>query len=243
MTSRTDRWDRDMLAGGLPALVEAMTDPLGHLSEPALTGTPGSHWPQPPTDDDATDAARERAVRHALTALDTLLTAATRTDGRRTADSDLRARTLLLSAVDRALSDPEAGYLRRLRRKRSALLRERLARGATHAELARELGVSTQRVRALVQNNRNYISPSRQMALDALREQGAQERAARKLEIAAKKAERAAAARAARVAEGRSLAARLAAGETREDLLDATGYSRQKIASLLAAARAATETR
>ena len=44
---------------------------------------------------------------------------------------------------------------------------------------------------------------------------------------------------AARVAEGRALAARLAAGESRDRLIADTGYTRQRLASLLTVARKA----
>ncbi|GEM_PF-754581 len=239
MTTTDDRWGRDLADTGLPGLVSAVLDPLTHLAEPEPSGQAGAYWPQPPVGDRDADAARDRAVGQALAALENLLSTATRTDGRRTPDGDLRARTMLLSAVDRALSDPQSGYLRRLRRERSALLRERLSRGATYAELATELGVSDQRVRALVQNNRSYVSASRQLALQALREQGETERQARRAARDAERQSARAAALQARVREGRALAARIESGEDRDDLIASTGYSRQRIAALLAEARKA----
>ncbi len=239
MTQTDNRWGRDLADAGLPGLVEAVLDPLGHLAEPEPSGQAGAYWPQPPVGDRDADAARDRAVGQALAALEALLTTATRTDGRRTPDGDLRARTMLLSAVDRALSDPASGYLKRLRQQRSALLRERLARGATYAALAAELGVSDQRVRALVQNNRSYVSASRQLALQALREQGEAERAARRGARDAERQAARAAALEARIREGRALAARIANGEDRDALIATTGYSRQRIAALLAEVRRA----
>lgn len=235
MSKADERWGADLEGAGLPGLLEAVTDPLAFLAEPVPTRPAGTYWPQGEAEDDDTDAARERAAQRALAALEELLTIATRADARRTPDGDLRARSLLLGAVERALADPEAGYLRRLRRERSALLRERLARGATVAGLAAELGVSQQRVRTLVQNNRTYVSPTRQLALQTLREHGEAERAARR----AAKDEARAAALEARVREGRVLAERIEAGETRGELIASTGYSRQKIAALLAEARRA----
>ncbi len=207
---------------------------LAALAEPPVTGTPGAYWPQPVLDED-TEAARQIAVDAALAQLEGLLTRATRTDKRRSTATDLRARALLLGAVERALADPQAGYLRRLRRERSAILRERVARGATVSDLALELGVSPQRVRTLLANNRSYVSEERRAALDDLAAQAEQQRAAR---AAARQADRDAAL-AARVAEGRALAARLAAGESRDRLIADTGYTRQRLASLLTVARKA----
>jgi plasmid maintenance system antidote protein VapI len=127
--------------------------------------------------------------------------------------------------------------LKRLRIQRSAILRDRIAEGASIASLARELGITETRVRSLAANNRRYVSADRILALEALREHGEQKRAAAK---AAKVAARDRAAQVrleARAVEGRVLAGRLAAGATREDLMGECGFGRQKLAALLADAR------
>lgn len=235
MTSNDDQWGTELDAAGLGGLVQAVTDPLAHLAEAPIEGDAGSYWPQTPADED-TDAARDAAVARAMKALEGLL-AATQ-DGRLSAQSRLH----LLGAVDRALADPKAGYLHRLRVQRSVLLRERIAAGASMATLAVELGVGEPRVRKLVNNNRTYISASRKLALQTLREEGEARRAQVRAERDAAKEQDASDRLAARVAEGRVLAARLSGGETREQLMAEFGYTRNRIVGLLSdAARADDE--
>lgn len=236
------QWADELTGADMGGLVEAVTDPLAHLAEKTPEGRPGDYWERTPSYDDAVEQAYDRAVEHALRALEDLL--AVRPAGTRAQKPDAVARAqrreaLLLAAVDRALADPRSGYLKRLRVRRSALLRERVAAGTSVKRLAVELGVSEQRVYALLNNNRVYVSASRALALEALREQGEQTAAARKAERDAERAQAAAERASARAAEGRALQARLDAGATRAEIQVATGYSRQKLANLLVAASAA----
>ncbi|MGV8977263.1 MAG: hypothetical protein ACOH17_04395 [Cellulomonas sp.] len=233
MASTGEEWGTELDAVGIPGLVEAVENPMAHLAEAPINGRAGGYWPQ--AADQASEATRDAAVVRAMEALEGLL-AATR-DGR----LGKKSRTHLLGAVDRALADPKTGYMRRLRQQRSALLRERVRDGSTMAKLAVELGVTPDRVRALLNNNRPYISASRKLALEALRDEGEVRRAQVLAERAAAR-ERAAADRlSARVEEGRLLAARLHGGEARADIMAGTGYSAQKVVGLLAAARKADE--
>ncbi len=177
-----------------------------------------STTPSPPVDD-------------ALAALDSLVRQAVNFDVSTATDADLETHSHLLADVERALD----GYLTQTRTVHTAALHERARRGTPVSRIADELGVSAQRVRARLSGNPAYESRERRAARAALAARNAADRAAR---AAAREAERYAAA-AARVAEGRALAERLAAGETRDAVIADTGYSRQRLASLLTAARKA----
>lgn len=216
----------------------AVLEPEAYLAEPEVTGQAGSYW-QPTTDleeDPQGLAAWEREVGRAIAVLDGLLSSAGK------ARSD-RSRAMRLAAVDRALADPRSGYLRRLRRERSAIMRARHAAGTPVKQLATEARVSPARVRQLMANNRTYVSADRQIALAALRRESAAkreaDREAARVARASKSADENARRAAARIAEGRRLAGRIAAGASRDDLQAELGWSRQKLANLLAeAARA-----
>ncbi|MGV8979186.1 MAG: hypothetical protein ACOH17_14195 [Cellulomonas sp.] len=193
---------------------------------------------------------RDRAVGHAMAELEELLALAT--GATRSADPETGAQKqlLMLIGVDRALAE----YLERLRPARAALLRELHHGGATLATLAAELGVSRNRAWSLMNDNQTFLTKDRELALEAFREQRAAARVeraaereaareAKRAQVRAERAtarERAAADRlAARVEQGRLLAARLAGGETREQLMEETGYSRNRIVGLVTAAREA----
>jgi hypothetical protein len=244
-TNTTDQqWADDLEDAGLGGLVGAVLDPRAHLAEAPIEGPAGGYWPRPSSEIEEVETAYDAAVTHALRALEDLLAVkprATRAQSAEAIERAMRREGLLLAAVDRALADPESGYLRRLRARRSALLRERLAAGAGVGDLARELGVTTQRVYTLVNNNRAYVSPVRRLALEALRAEGEAARADARAARAAEKGRVAQARLAARAAEGRALQTRLDAGESMTDLAAATGYSRQKLAALLADARRTAE--
>lgn len=229
----------EAIEGASPA---AVLDPRAHLAEAPIEGVAGAYWTRPSSEDEEVETAYEAAVIHALRALEDLLAVrprATRAQSPEAQARAMRREALLLAAVDRALADPKAGYLKRLRVRRSAILRDRLAAGATVGDLATELGVTTQRVYALATNNRTYVSADRRVALEALRVQGATARAEARAARAVAKGKVAQTRLAARAAEGKALQARIDGGETQRDLVAATGLSRQKIAALLADARRA----
>ncbi|WP_188037105.1 hypothetical protein [Actinotalea sp. JY-7885] len=209
----------------LAGLVAALDNPLAALDEATPTGVAGSHW-GPVSDASTVTAAMRR--------LEALLAAAAK-GSRGTAAS----RAAVLTAVDRALADPTEGYLRRLRIERSRAVRELVAAGWSTKKIANHLDVSRSRARQLIHNNQSYVSAERQLALEVLSVQVEERRAAEKAARDAAKAARAATARAERVALGRELQGRLDAGATRVELQSEYGVSRQRVASLLAEARAA----
>ncbi len=234
---------------GLVGYVDAIENPRRVLDEPMPEGVAGTYWGGAESDIDS-------QVEQAMAALEVLLRKANR-------HSSPEYRSRLTMAIDRALADPANGYLKRLRITRSAALREWVASWrpterrepkpgealkAIAAKLSATVGrISVGRLRQLMHNNRTYVSPEREIALEVMREQVAAERSAKAAQRAAARkataAAKAAQARLDRVAQGRELAARLAAGATRDELCAELGFSRQRFAQLLAEARNAQDKR
>lgn len=234
--SSTDRDDLMLVMrwAGQP-LVEARQDDLAaaraDLNEQRRQDErPGGFWPRNPEtapqhdhELDALVAADDAAIDQALLALDALLTRAAR-------HKDLQRRSRQLARVDRALADPEVGYMRRLRELRSSTLRERRDAGVPVTVLAQEAGVGVRRIWALLAETPNARYTSEQMR-DA--------KAAVKAEQAARAAAartRREAARAESLAQGAVWAARVLAGETVQGIAATAGVSWQRVASAVKAA-------
>jgi len=155
------------------------------------------------------------------------------------ASDDATARSRALTALAAAFDNLQADA----RAMRSDAIRTRRSVGESVASIAADLGLTVGRVQQLARDNRVYRGPDADAVDAAARRQAAQERArlseqTRAARSATREAEQASAL-AARVAEGRALQARLVAGETRDALIEQTGYSRQRVASLLSEARRA----
>lgn len=203
----------------------------------ATEATPGRYWGR--ADhldlDDPADAViaqdEAAALDYAMGVLDRLIAQAARY-------RDPGRRSRALSAIDRALADPQTGYLLRLREARTGALQARVDSGEDTGSIARELGISRRRVNALLDHNRSYVSDERRAALAdiaAARAAAAAERRAAR--DASKAAERSAAA-AHRLEQGRAYLPRFEAGEPAAKLAKEAGVSRQTLTSWLVAARA-----
>ena len=243
--SSADRDDLLAVMGWMaPALVEARQDDLAAARDVVAEqrrqdDRPGGYWPRNPetaphpelerAELDALLAADDTAIDQALAALDQLLTRAAR-------HKDLARRSRQLARVDRALADPGNGILKRLRELRSSTLRERRDAGVPVEQLAREAGVGTRRMFALLaeQPNQRYVSPEMQTARAQVRAEQTQRAAAAK---ARREAERTAT-----LAQGAVWAAQMLAGSTPATIAEREGVSRQRVVAAIRAANQAAET-
>ena len=162
-----------------------------------------------------------------MLALDALLTRAAR-------HKDLARRSRQLSRVDRALADPELGYMRRLRELRSSTLRERRDAGVPVTLLAQESGVGVRRIWALLaeEPNTRYESTEMKDAKAAVKAEQAARAAAAK---ARREAERAAS-----LAQGAVWAARVLSGEAVRGLAEQEHVPWQVVANRIKAANIAS---
>jgi len=201
----------------------------------------GGYWPRNPDtapldtrERDAIEQADDVAIDQALKALDALLLRASK-------HSDLARRSRQLARIDRALADPESGYLRRLRERRTETLAARHAdvkdpitnevtkRGVPASVLAAEAGVSVRRIHALLADNEDYES-------DQMKDMKATLRAEREARAVAAKAKREAQRRA-ELAEGALWQARVLAGERVAEIAAQEGVAWQVVANRLKAVR------
>lgn len=214
-----------------PALVPAAPAPV--VERPDL---PGWRWGEY-----ADPADLELAEIRSLSTqqiLEVLLRRATR-------HSDARTRSRELTAIDRALADPENGYLRALREERTRALAARRAAGESSASLARELGVGRRRVTALLAGNLTNLSEEQLEARQVRQDARRAARDAARAEAAAGRPERLQAERdalkAARLTERAALGApylaRHEAGESAAQLAVDANVSRQAMASWILAAK------
>lgn len=204
----------------------------------------GGYWPRNPNtapldarERDAIEQADDVAIDQALAALDALLTRAQR-------HKDLARRSRQLARIDRALADPESGYLRRLRKLRTETLTERhkdvrdpitdevTKKGVPASVLAAEAGVSVRRIHALLDSNRGYES-------DEMKDMKTAMRAEREARAAAAKAKREAERKAA-LTEGAVWQARVLAGERVREIAASEGVAWQVVANRIKAVKNAT---
>ncbi len=196
----------------------------------ARTARAGCYWPRNPltapstrAELDALDRLDNEAVDAALALLDALLRQASRHKG-------LARRSRQLARIDRALADPQTGYLRRLREERTRTLNDRYSAGAPVEVLAAEAGVSTRRIKQLLAGaNVTHMSPEMQ----AMKDQLAAQRAARAAQTRARKE----AQKQADLAQGRAWAARVIAGERVTAIAAQEGVAWQLVANRIRAAR------